>query len=725
MAVLDYALGYLRIGWWVLPLKENSKVPESRLVPNGVRGASNDVAVVRDWFTRFPNCNIGVAMLSSGLVGIDVDPRNGGFETLELVESIHGSLESDVSAFTGGGGFHRVFSSGLTNLPGTLGKGIDVKADGYLVVEPSIHPNGTRYEWEASSNPLEGSTPSALPSFIRSIQPNPIAESSVTLERFVTDEQMLEVKEALGYIDPDDYHTWIAIGQALRSMGAAGFGLWDTWSQRSEKYDAAVMGKKWRGFKPTKINLESIFFRAQQNGWVNPLGSAAAKRNQALLELAHSEAQIKRYEVKAVSEQGVQPFPVPMLDEVCGWICHTQGIKNSVAVQMTAISMASLAASRLYTSEYGDGAHLYQMLCAPSSGELSPLVDSLAQIMRDAGLRKLLREQRITSPSALYKALMRAPATLWVASDWGAMTAFAKRQSTGYVELVQHLITSCYTQKDISLDNPEELGLKMAAGITNDMPTIRRPALSILGITSDAMLANTFSVQELGRGAVEQFLFHNGRVVPDGDGIEESTPAWLVSHLRRIRKLPDSAAEFDLASIFNGNAEFLPMQAMVRFDAKPVEHYPTFDALCEVNRTAQPLARAARTHLRRLALTLAVYANPEEPVVNRAILDWSAQFVRDRITESMNAMNLMGGSEDGKASMYQVVLQSIAQAADKGCTTSELVRSNYRFRAMNRNKREELLAQLIEDGAVVEQKNSNNKGCRMYAAEVVSEVNPL
>ena len=55
----------------------------SRLVPNGVHNASNDLATITRWWTAEPNAGIGVAVKPSGLVAIDIDPRNGGFETME------------------------------------------------------------------------------------------------------------------------------------------------------------------------------------------------------------------------------------------------------------------------------------------------------------------------------------------------------------------------------------------------------------------------------------------------------------------------------------------------------------------------------------------------------------------------------------------------------------------------------------------------------------------
>ena len=167
---LAYALAYANMGWHVLPLEPRAKVPLGRLVPRGMLDATTDPETIRRWWKASPQAGIGIALAQSGLVALDIDPRNGGAETWDALQASHGSLVSEVMAFTGGGGEHHVFvvpPGTHVSLPGTLGPGVDVKANGYIVVEPSIHPSGKRYEWEGSSSPLDGVAPSPLPDWLR------------------------------------------------------------------------------------------------------------------------------------------------------------------------------------------------------------------------------------------------------------------------------------------------------------------------------------------------------------------------------------------------------------------------------------------------------------------------------------------------------------------------------------------------------------------------------
>lgn len=286
---VSYALRYAAIGWHVLPLEPNTKQPLGRLVPRGMLDATTDSERIKTWWARHPQAGIGIALAQSGLVAVDVDPRNGGAETFEALQAQHGSLRSDVMAFTGGGGEHHVFlvpHGHQISLPGTLGPGVDLKANGYIVVEPSIHPNGKAYGWEASSSPLDGVVPSPLPDWLRSLrvetQRAPAAAGAVPVDPRVA----RDAREALYLLDADDYETWVQAGMALHSTGWGhpAYAMWCAWSQQSAKFDATEQRKKWESFHTDgerSLRMSFIFARAQAAGWKNPAARESAPEQPA------------------------------------------------------------------------------------------------------------------------------------------------------------------------------------------------------------------------------------------------------------------------------------------------------------------------------------------------------------------------------------------------------------------------------------------------------------
>lgn len=151
-----YALRYVEKGFAVFPLRQGGKEP---LTKNGCKDASRDAGQAERWWDRWPEANIGIAAgsPSGGLVVIDVDVDEDrgvyGGESLRLWEEEFSPLPPTLTALTGRGGAHYYFRTDreVRNRTGAL-EGVDVRGEGgYVVAPPSLHPNGRRYCWEASS----------------------------------------------------------------------------------------------------------------------------------------------------------------------------------------------------------------------------------------------------------------------------------------------------------------------------------------------------------------------------------------------------------------------------------------------------------------------------------------------------------------------------------------------------------------------------------------------
>lgn len=158
---LAHALTYAALRWRVVPIVPGQKRPS---MPDWVNAATTDVELLTQWYAA--NRDHGVGLVTgegSGVWALDVDPGHGGDDTLATLEATHGRLPATVEAITGGGGRHLLFrwpnlgpNQRLTNSAGRLGPGLDVRAQGgQIVVAPTLHPNGRRYQWEASSRPGE------------------------------------------------------------------------------------------------------------------------------------------------------------------------------------------------------------------------------------------------------------------------------------------------------------------------------------------------------------------------------------------------------------------------------------------------------------------------------------------------------------------------------------------------------------------------------------------
>lgn len=197
------ALKYAEFGWRVFPCEPQGKTPldpcdeclerlpswtgdakgkrdkvcrhcgtvhEEKNKQRGCHLGTTDPKLIERWWRFYPDANIGIATGgygpgSPGLLVLDVDGPKGEATLAELTAQ-HGPLPA-TPVQTTSRGRHYVFqvTQAVPNSAGTVGahpnpqgksapSGIDTRGDGgYIVAAPSVHPNGTRYEWSADARP--------------------------------------------------------------------------------------------------------------------------------------------------------------------------------------------------------------------------------------------------------------------------------------------------------------------------------------------------------------------------------------------------------------------------------------------------------------------------------------------------------------------------------------------------------------------------------------------
>ena len=160
--LLNAALSYSARGWPVFPVfwvengqcgcgdvdcKSPGKHP---IISGGFLNAFTDQEVVRAWWKKYPLANVGIPTgRMSGLAVIDVDDKAG----LPALKNLTHCNPKEIPRQRTGrnaGGWHFLFrypgshvKNGTKFLPG-----LDSRGDGgYIVVAPSLHVSGRRYEW--------------------------------------------------------------------------------------------------------------------------------------------------------------------------------------------------------------------------------------------------------------------------------------------------------------------------------------------------------------------------------------------------------------------------------------------------------------------------------------------------------------------------------------------------------------------------------------------------
>jgi hypothetical protein len=133
-SILEYALKYEKIGWFVLPILPDKKQPYVKWAYRKNKRPTPEE--IKNWFTEFPGSRVGIATgVHSGVDVVDLD----GPQAKERFEALYGVPET-IRQSTGRieGGEHLFFKHNGNGLRCHAGKdenkGIDLRTDGGIVV---------------------------------------------------------------------------------------------------------------------------------------------------------------------------------------------------------------------------------------------------------------------------------------------------------------------------------------------------------------------------------------------------------------------------------------------------------------------------------------------------------------------------------------------------------------------------------------------------------------
>lgn len=159
---VEVAVRYATHGWPVVPLHtpvasgcscrragcgSPGKHPRTA---RGLHDASTNDDQISAWWQRWPDANLGVVTgADSGLLVLDIDLPDGP-ASLARLEAEHAALPATCEQRTGSGGRQLLFAHPGHSVSNRtrLEPGIDVRGDGgYIVVPPSAHVSGGRYQW--------------------------------------------------------------------------------------------------------------------------------------------------------------------------------------------------------------------------------------------------------------------------------------------------------------------------------------------------------------------------------------------------------------------------------------------------------------------------------------------------------------------------------------------------------------------------------------------------
>jgi hypothetical protein len=147
----------------VLPLKPGDKTP---ITAHGLKDATTNENRITQWWDRWPDANIGIATgEEAGFWVLDIDGEEGSVSLLSLQKET-APIPETLEQKTGGGGrqlFFRWPAKKEIRNKQNFRPHIDVRGNGgYVVVPPSLHPSGQRYDWPYGIDTEIADAPAAL-----------------------------------------------------------------------------------------------------------------------------------------------------------------------------------------------------------------------------------------------------------------------------------------------------------------------------------------------------------------------------------------------------------------------------------------------------------------------------------------------------------------------------------------------------------------------------------
>jgi hypothetical protein len=297
------ALEYAARGWEVFPAPPGEKKShKSAEHSGGVKwGKTVNPKIISEDFRKWSNANVAIVTGAvSGIFVIEADTPKGhgvdGLASIKALEARHGPFPETLMAASPSGSVHRYYKhpcngSKIKNSVSEIAPGVDIRGDGGMVIAPpSIKPGAGEYNWlndlpvadapvwliEAAQEKPKAEKPkkpSSRASASKQAQAMSYFEARGERQGSYAVADPAEIEAALMAIPNNagvNWGAWNRIGMAVFSAtggSAAGFAMFDKWSQNYPDYDADDTAAKWEalaGCPPTDITVNTIFYLAYQ-----------------------------------------------------------------------------------------------------------------------------------------------------------------------------------------------------------------------------------------------------------------------------------------------------------------------------------------------------------------------------------------------------------------------------------------------------------------------------
>lgn len=723
-AMLDAALEYAARGFHVFPCKPKGKKP---MVPGGCNAATIDVQKIRQWWSQWPEANIGIATgKKSGIAVLDIDPRHGGDDALSDIEAKYGKLPETPMSITGGGGRHYFFAyrDGFRNSANKISAGVDTRGDGgYVIAAPSVHENGKPYEWELSSDISEVSL-APLPDWIASGQ-IPKVHRNGTTNGHANGTGNLNF--TAGHVP----HDGAPVAEGGRNVALAS--LAGQWIQAGDDFKTILAkAKAWNATNPSPLSA------AEVDQTCASVAATHVKNNP--LAVIPIESAIPTIEEPEETEEELQPAPVPswrkfppelltppgILGEITKWITATAYMPQPELALGNTIAFCGAVVGRMIATPSDLRTNFYCLGVSESGSGKDFSRNFFKQVVATTmGYENsILAGEDVSSDSAILESVFHTkrlgkqwPSCLFQFDEIGHMLSQASAKNSGaHMKAIPVVFTKLFSSA-----NSLMLGKEYADRRSRPRQDINQPNVCIYGTTVPGRLAAGLTPNEIRDGFLGRMLvFISSNPDPEVQNVDDEKkpiPEWLKTWVRSwMERAPNVISDGNLSQTIAPEVAKIERAAESVFrdfasdvNAKKIverENNDGFDAIWA--RTAE--------HARKLALVISAGIEEPELTITESIAIYSCSLAR-HLTDSLIAWSKDHIAENEHERNMKRVLKLI-RSKRSGISMSELTR---KMQWLDKKNRESIIGDLLEGGLVEEfrtpARSNGRKPGRVYKAK--------
>lgn len=750
----EAALYYAKSGWQVFPLVPKSKKP---LTTRGIKDATTDVQQVEAWWNRWPNANIGVACgEESGIhvVDVDVDKERGidGWKTVADFSSDGKLLPVTVCQTTPRGGAHFFYKTKTRpRNKNSFKHGIDIRSEGYYVLlPPSIHPNGGKYKWAQNLAPWECSY-GEFPDFMRPVDrvaapvpTQPLAAPGTPVDSDVTERAKLYLATCDPAVQGQAGHDKLfwAAGALVHGFLLSDDAAFDLLSREFNPHCQPPWNldtpSDLKDFK-RKISEARRVPAQKPAGWLLNDPNYAPFDNTIMPGIMKSidKMIVNMYAATATAEDGTKSItsqkpadelrylcqPTGLLGEICAWINATTIQPQPFFTLACALAFCGVLFGRKIKDYLGARTNLYCMGIGPSSSGKNHAPNQVRRICIEAGCDDLIGGNDSASDSAIEQDLAKHPAILYLWDEIGHMITSMKHGSNSHKSGIVTLLMKLY-----SLSGTIYKGKAFA---TQEQQVIQQPCCGVYGTATPDRFTAGIAPEELRDGWIGRCLIflsegerpekeRNNANIPVPKHIVQSVCEWYSLEIR-----PDIEGDPKLRDYVRGEpggfSPILPLQIQVPIDEDAERLLCAFDTEARVAGKREPdvdcLWAKAEENARKIALIIAASESFENPRITLSVADYSVRLIRYLLNSF--AEIILPNIVSSKLEHDKVrVLNIIRDRGLNGISSGELARS---ARWSDAKYRRTLCADLVEAEEIVEQLIPGTRGLRYWTVKHYNE----